>query len=329
MIISRSELIRILGDGAFHSGEELAHHFGVARASVSKAVAKLSAYGLDVHSVRGKGYRLADRLVLLGREEILGQISPASRSAIEQLEIFESIDSTNTHLLKQVHPQLRLSAGQCRVCLSEMQTAGRGRRGRKWMSPFGHNIYLSMLREFGAGTASLDGLSLVVSLAVVHALRKAGIAGLKVKWPNDLLAGQKKIAGVLLEMSGDALGTCHVVIGIGLNLKLRAGDMQEVSQPWTTLQELGFDINGRNQLVSLLLEELIVVINEFQQHGFSAFRDDWSVYDVTRGVRVEVVTPAERVTGVGHGVDDAGRLLLNVDGEVRQFNTGEVSLRIS
>src|SRR5688500_16624778 len=214
MIISRIELIRILSDGAFHSGEDLARHFGVARASVSKAMAKLSSYGLDIHSVRGKGYRLSNKLVLLDKEQILGCLSSASQASIEELTIFDSIDSTNTYLLKQIHPQLRLQNGKCRICLSEMQTAGRGRRGRQWISPFGYNIYLSLLKEFSAGAKSLDGLSLVVSLAILRALQKWGISGLGLKWPNDLMVNQKKIAGVLLEMSGDTVGTCHVVIGL-------------------------------------------------------------------------------------------------------------------
>jgi BirA family biotin operon repressor/biotin-[acetyl-CoA-carboxylase] ligase len=328
MIISRFELIKILADGAFHSGEDLARHFGVTRASVSKAMGRLELYGLDVHSVRGKGYRLSDRLVLLNKEKILALLPDPAKSSIEQLDIFDSIDSTNTHLLNQVRSELRLPKAQCRICLSEMQTAGRGRRGRNWVSPFGHNIYLSMLREFPSGAKSLDGLSLVVSLILLKTLQRYGIQDLGLKWPNDLVVNRRKLAGVLLELSGDTLGACHVVIGAGLNVKLLTADMRDVTQPWITLLELGFQLERRNQLVASLIEDLVAGVDKFQKFGFPAFLDEWSAYDVTKGQQVEIVTSIDRLIGVGQGVDGSGGLLLSTNAGIQKFNTGEVSLRV-
>jgi BirA family transcriptional regulator, biotin operon repressor / biotin---[acetyl-CoA-carboxylase] ligase len=326
MPIAQQQLIEVLADGCFHSGDELGKRWAVSRAAISKAIAKLVHLGLEVHSVRGKGYRLNDKLVLLSQEQILGALEQSSRHAIAQFSIFPVIDSTNNFLLEQITPTFQLPQGSYHVCLSEMQTAGRGRRGRQWVSPYGHNLYLSLLTTFHAGTKATEGLSLVVSVALVRTLATFGIQA-AVKWPNDVLVGLYKLAGILIEMRGDPLGTCHLVIGIGVNIKLSKEQLQSIEQPTVTLVELGFSLERRNVLVADLIQTLFVVIEEFSAVGFTRFREEWEMADITRN-RAVVVRARDAVHGIGGGVDETGALVLNTAAGIKHINSGDVSLRL-
>src|SRR5690606_4227607 len=225
-------------DGRFHTGDELGLRFGVTRAAIWKAVRKVSGSGLEVHSVRGKGYRLSEALTLLDAQQIRQQLSQNSRSAIHELELLSCVDSTNAHALRRIQAgSLDLPPAGTYVCLAEMQTAGKGRRGREWVSPFGHNLYLTLVREFDSGASGLDGLSLVAGISLVKALQTWGFTGLALKWPNDLLWQGHKLGGILIEITGDVTGTCQVVIGMGLNLKQNPATMTAVDQPWATLSQ--------------------------------------------------------------------------------------------
>lgn len=324
------DLVAALADGRFHTGDELGARFGVSKAAVWKAVRRIGEYGLDVHSVRGKGYRLSDALCLLQPELMLAQLSPVQHGQLAGLEVLHSIDSTNTHLMRLVQSgALDLSGGRCQACFAESQSAGKGRRGRQWVSPFGHNLYFSLVREFGNGAAALDGLSLVVGLAVVTALSGLGFRGLQLKWPNDVLLEGRKLAGILLEMSGDPSGLCHVVIGIGLNLRSDAAQMAAVDQPWAALDQVGFRQPRRNVLAGALLGELLVALQEFARSGFGSFMSRWQEFDCTFGREIALLTAAGAVHGRGLGVSHSGALLLETpDGGVQRFHGGEVSLRL-
>src|SRR5690606_37620720 len=149
------------------------------------------------------------------------------------LEVLFSVDTTNAWLLQQVRQQRRwLEDNGCAVCLAERQTAGRGRRGRAWVSPFGSNLYFTMAQNFQGGALALEGLRLVVGVSVVEALAGLGIKGLGLKWPNDVFCQGSKVAGILLEMNGDVSGECQVVIGIGLNIRCEPSAMADVGQAW-------------------------------------------------------------------------------------------------
>jgi BirA family biotin operon repressor/biotin-[acetyl-CoA-carboxylase] ligase len=330
MSLTLPALIAALADGSFHTGDELGARFGVSKAAVWKAIRKVGELGLDVHSVRGKGYRLSEALCLLQQEPILAQLPAARREQLSGLELLHSIDSTNSHALRQVQAAaLDLSAGRSWVCMAESQSAGKGRRGRQWVSPFGHNLYMSLVREFSNGAASLDGLSLVVGLAVVTALADLGYRGLQLKWPNDVLLDGRKLAGILLEMQGDPSGLCHVVIGIGLNLHSDPARMQSVEQPWAALDQVGFRQSGRNQLAGALLNKLLTALQMFEHSGFAPFMQRWQEYDCTWGRELALLTAAGAVHGRGMGVSQGGALLLELpDGRVQQFHGGEVSLRL-
>lgn len=322
------KLVAALADGRFHTGDELGSRFGVTRAAIWKAVRKIPELGLEVHSVRGKGYRLSQSVTLLDGELIRSGIAPHLRSGLQELELLGAVDSTNSHTLRRIQSgALELQPGCSYACLAEMQTAGRGRRGRSWVSPFGHNLYLSICREFGSGAAGLEGLSLVIGIALVRALQQWGLVGLGLKWPNDVLCNGRKLAGILIEISGDVAGQCQVVIGVGMNLKQDHATMEAVSQPWTSLELSGFDCGQRNKLFGLILGHLLDALDHFQQGGFQAFVPDWNRFDVTAGRELVLSSATNEVRGLGCGVDASGALLLQTEEGLRRFHGGEVSLR--
>jgi BirA family biotin operon repressor/biotin-[acetyl-CoA-carboxylase] ligase len=328
MQLTSPDLIAALADGRFHTGDELGRQFGVTRAAIWKAARKLSEFGLEVHSVRGKGYRLSEPLVLLDATAITTHLSVSNHARVRELEILPVVDSTNLHALRRAQQRtLALGTGQAYICLGEMQTAGKGRRGRQWVSPFGHNLYLTVLREFTSGASSLEGLSLVIGIALVNALQEWGFSGLGLKWPNDVLWNERKLAGILIEISGDVAGTCQVVIGLGLNLKLKTDNMRDVEQPWAALSQLGFQQRDRNRLFGRILDRVLTALERFQATGFGAFADDWNRLDISAGRQVELSSAAGSITGLGLGVDAGGALLLDTNSGIRRFQGGEVSLR--
>lgn len=330
MALSTPSLISALADGRFHTGDALGQRFGVSKAAVWKAVKKLEELNLDVHSVRGKGYRLSEPLTLLSQPQIMAQLPQARREQLSGMEILHTIDSTNSHALRRVqNGNLDLSLGRYWSCLAECQTAGKGRRGREWVSPFGHNLYMTLVREFSNGAAALDGLSLVVGLAVVTALEDMGYKGLQLKWPNDVLMDGRKLAGILLEVSGDITGLCHVVVGIGLNLRSRAAEMNGIDQPWAALDQAGYKTGKRNELAGKLLNKLLTALHMFEHSGFEPFRRKWQDYDITRDRELQLSTAAGMVSGRGKGVNEQGALLLESEAGVQVFHGGEISLRVA
>jgi BirA family biotin operon repressor/biotin-[acetyl-CoA-carboxylase] ligase len=331
MTLSVQALIASLADGRFHTGDELGAQFNVSKAAIWKAIRKLNEFNLDVHSVRGKGYRLSEALCLLSEPQMLAKLPVTRREQLSGIELLHSVDSTNSHALRRVQSgTLDLAEGRCWVCMAESQTAGKGRRGRTWVSPFGHNLYLSMVREFSNGAAALDGLSLVVGLAVVTALIDLGYSGLQLKWPNDVLLDGRKLAGILLEVSGDVTGLCHVVIGVGLNLRSNNAAMAAVEQPWAALDQAGFQRNKRNDLAGAILNKLLTALHMFEHSGFGPFLAKWQQYDCTYGRDIALLTAAGAVHGKGQGVTEGGALLLETaDGSIQRFHGGEVSLRFA
>ncbi|WP_137888655.1 bifunctional biotin--[acetyl-CoA-carboxylase] ligase/biotin operon repressor BirA [Pseudomonas sp. 2FE] len=313
-------LLRLLQDGRFHSGQALGAALGISRSAVWKQLQQLEAeLSLPVHKVRGRGYRLASPLVLLDAERlaVLGG-APAWPSFL-----VESIDSTNAEALRC----LERGAQAPFFVLAERQTAGRGRRGRKWVSPFAENLYYSLVLRVEGGARQLEGLSLVVGLAVMQVLRSAGVADVGLKWPNDLLVSGRKIAGILLELSGDPADVCHVVIGIGVNVNMRAID-EGIGQPWTSMRiEIG-ELIDRNVLACQLNERLHDYLARHREQGFVGLQAEWEAAHLWQGRSVVLTAGAQRIEGVVLGIDRQGALRLRVDGIERQYSGGELSLRL-
>jgi len=314
-------ILSLLADGDYHSGKVLGELLGVSRTAVWKHLQKLEAYGVPLESVKGKGYRLPGGLELLDAERITAALGVVARSGLAELQLCESVDSTNR--LAMARAQSGGAHGY--VCLAEHQTDGRGRRGRRWVSPYGQSVYLSAVAEFDGGAAVLEGLSLAVGVALVRALKRAGVEGVGLKWPNDVLVDGRKLAGILLEMSGDVAGVCQVVVGVGLNVSV-AADTADIDQPWVDVAELVPGVS-RNDLVGFILDELLPLILDYQRLGFAAYRDDWEALHVYQGCEVELSTVSHLTQGVALGVTSTGALRVEVGGSEQIFNGGEVSLR--
>ncbi len=320
-------ILNMLSDGEFHSGAELGDVLGVSRTAVWKHLQKLEPLGLPLTSVKGKGYRIDGGLELLDASRITEAMSSASRPLLTELDIEAVIDSTN------VRAMARSSAGggSGYVCLAEQQTAGKGRRGRDWVSPFGKNIYLSAVWGFDGGVAALEGLSLAVGVAIVEALSRCGLADLELKWPNDVLWRQQKLAGILLEMTGDVDGYCQVVVGIGLNVAMPAEAAAAIDQAWVDVESIaraqGLAPVSRNCLVASVLSALLPMLNDYQETGFAAHRQRWEALDTCRNAGVELSTASHTVCGVARGVSDTGALKVEIDGVEQLFNGGEITLR--
>jgi BirA family biotin operon repressor/biotin-[acetyl-CoA-carboxylase] ligase len=317
------QLFSILGDGRFHSGELLSQQLQVSRSSVWNGVEKLKAMGLEIYAVKGQGYKLAEPVEPLNKERILQAITPEAKLHLPHLDVHWSLDSTNQYLMELA----KYGAQSGHACLAEIQTAGRGRRGRAWVSPFGGNVYLSQMWRFQAGPALLGGLSLATAVAVARALRKTGVQGFALKWPNDIVANGKKLAGILLEISGEAAGPATVVCGIGINMLLNTESARDIDQPWTDLYHLTGVVPPRNRLVGTLLSELITMYTEFEANGLQPFLPEWQQLDAYDGKPVELSMHDNVIQGIARGVDPQGALKLEVGGTLRAFHSGEISLR--
>lgn len=316
------QLLIALDEGRFHSGEALAHRFGVSRTAIWNAINKLKDLGLDVQSVKGKGYRIANDIELLSQTAIMAELHPHAQAVFPAVEILLSTDSTNR--------QVASSMGASRkplVCLAETQQEGRGRRGRQWVSPFAANNYLSIGWRFNQLSASLDGLSLCVGLALVRAAQRAGVCGIGLKWPNDLLFEGQKVAGVLIEIVGELSGPVQVVIGIGVNVAMTRAQGKAIDQSWTTLSDIAGHRISRNTMAALVINQLVDILPQFEQGGFAIFREEWSGCDVLQGRTVEVDMAGRKVQGVARGVNYSGELLLETATGLEPIRGGEVSVR--
>lgn len=319
----QKQLLQLLADGEFHSGTELARQLGVSRSAVWKQVAGLADLGLHHAAVTGKGYRLEKPLELLAAQAIINGLDLAVLPLLAQLELHDQIDSTNVYLSQQA--QSHAPSGT--VCFAEHQTAGKGRRGRQWVSPFGSNLYLSVLWRFQQGYASTAGLSLAIGVAVIRALRQQQLHPVGLKWPNDIMSAGKKLGGILIEVSGESDGPCAVVIGLGINLFVPDSAAQGINQAWTDASKVNPAISlSRNQLAASLLNQLLAVLADFEQVGIKAYLDEWRGYDCLQGQPATLFIADQPYLGIVQGVDDSGLLLLqHPDGRTQAFASGEVS----
>lgn len=313
------KLLNLLKDGRFHSGQDLGVALGVSRSAIWKQLQHLeSDLGLVVHKVRGRGYQLAVPLALLESEHI----AKYSQGEMWPVSIHESIDSTNAEALRSI------ASGKAApfLVLAERQSAGRGRRGRQWVSPFAENLYYSLVLRIEGGMRQLEGLSLVVGLSVMRVLEALGVSGSGLKWPNDVLVGDQKIAGILLELVGDPADVCHVVLGIGINVNMQAND--QVDQQWTSLRRETGAIVDRNRVVALLNQQLQHELARHRRYGFATFQEEWERAHLWQGRQVSLVAGATHINGVVLGVDGQGGLRLEIDGVEKSFSGGELSLRL-
>lgn len=316
-------ILNLLADGQFHSGEELGELLNVSRAAVWKHLQKMESLGIQIQSVKGRGYCIESGLDLLCANKIKN-IAPCIDQFNLRLELFSSIDSTNSYLLR--HSDL---AG--RICVAELQTQGRGRRGRAWVSPYAQNVYLSIGWGFDGGVAVIEGLSLAVGVAIAHALQKQGVSGIELKWPNDVLYCGKKLAGILIEMVGDPSGYCQVVIGVGVNVAMAELAAGAIDQPWTDLRHIMAATNlppiSRNHLVAALIAELSDLLAGYHQMGFGHYRQAWEALNAYANEPVVLHNGNQVLKGIMLGVTSVGALRLQTENGEEVFHGGELSLR--
>ncbi|KRW70391.1 biotin--protein ligase [Pseudomonas sp. TTU2014-105ASC] len=312
-----NRLLRLLQDGRFHSGRELGLALGVSRSAVWKHLQRIqSETGLPLYRVPGRGYRLAEPLSLFEH----AKLEPRLKQYGWSLNLYDTIDSTNAEALRLLPDK----DGEPFIVVAEAQTSGRGRRGRTWISPFGQNLYCSFALKVGGGTKQLAGMSLVVGLAVMQTLRRLGVeAGLK--WPNDLYVDGRKIAGILLELTGDPADLCHVVIGVGVNVNMVSAE--GIDQPWTSIKEQ-VGMVDRNELLLALTETLKQYLARHFDEGFSALRAEWEASHIWQGRNCTLSTGSSEYSGVVIGVDLQGGLRMTLDGCEHSFSGGELSLRL-
>lgn len=320
------EMIRLLSDGDFHSGEELGRLLGVSRAAVWKRLQHLqSLLGLRFESIRGRGYRLEGGVELLDAKCVRAALPASVDDWLQKLEIHSQIDSTN----RRAAQLAQKGVGSGVVVVAEQQTAGSGRRGRRWVSPFGRNIYCSTLWTFDGGVGALEGLSLVVGLVVARVIAPVTDRCVQLKWPNDILVDGRKVAGILLEVVGDLDGRCTVIIGIGLNVNMTGADEADgIDQVWSDVSSIASTEISRGRLLSVLIAELVQALQVFEAEGFAAFREEWSRRDYLMGKVVTIESGGRVQSGGAQGLDASGALLVNINGSVQAIHGGEVSVKV-
>lgn len=318
-------LLRLLADGEFHSGEVLARQLGISRASVNNALRGVENYGLSLYSVRGRGYCLSNPPQWLDAACVERHL----RGKGFKIEILDSAHSSNTLLLQRAAQ----GAPGGTVLAVEWQSDGRGRLGRSWHSGLGNALTFSLLWRFELGLSALSGLSLAAGVALMRALRAFGIVNAQLKWPNDVLGAEGKLAGILIEAQGDMLGPSAVVIGIGLNMTMPPHLLPQIDQPVTSLQDMvlaipEIEMPERNALLAGILGELQGVLQEFSTHDFSALRAEWERYHAWQNRSVRLVLPdGSTVAGIARGVTESGALIVETAQGRSTFNAGEISLR--
>ena len=316
----RALLVRLCRGPA--SGAELAREFGITRGAVWKRVEALRAAGVNVQARPGAGYALSAPLALLDADAIAAGLSPPAHAELAGLELLFETDSTNAVALREPAP-----AAGTRVWLAERQTAGRGRRGRRWASPLAAHVYLSLSRRFDGGLVALQGLSLAVGVAAADALHALGFGQVRLKWPNDLVADGRKLGGILVETGGEAGGPVRVVVGLGLNVAMPASAARGIDQPWCDLASLAAGTPSRQAVCVALLDALLPMLARFEREGLAAFLDGRARHDALAGQRVQLHLGDRVAEGVALGIAADGALRLReADGE-RRHHAGEASLR--
>lgn len=320
-------ILHLLADGKFHSGEALAEQFNVTRVTIWNAIQHAQNLGVEIFSVRGRGYKLPYAIELLDKDNVLQTIGPERNWF--HLEIVDEVVSTNTHLMKAAAN----GAPHVSCAAAHIQTGGRGRRGRTWISKLGASLTFSLLWRFDCGATALSGLSLAVGVGLMRALNELGLSTAQLKWPNDVLINNKKLAGILIDLQGDMDGPSAAIIGVGINFNLSERVLESIDQPAIDIMHT-IDVNKDNGqmsqslLLGTVLKHFVDVLRSFEAQGFMGVRDEWLSYHAYQHKKVRMLLPDGReVEGEVTGVADDGILLVDTAFGLQRFSAGEISLR--
>lgn len=311
------EISSVLRDGFYHDEDTIGKKLNVSRNAVGKAIKKLEDYGIRIDSVKGKGYAMSDPLILLNENLIINNLKDKNI----EIEVFESIDSTNTYL-KSI-----IATRKPRICVAEYQTKGRGRFNREWYSPFGKNIYLSVGYSFEKDIRDLAGLSMVVGLSIIQTLKSLILKEpLVLKWPNDVMVNDRKLAGTLIEIDSEANGLSRSVIGIGLNVNMTSDDTI-VKQSWVSLRQILNSTFDRNQLCASLINGLMEYLKKFEREGFMPFKKEWEEHDSLLNKRIKLASGKDIIKGFARGINDQGNLRIEIEKDtIKTFSSGDATI---
>nr|WP_280925493.1 bifunctional biotin--[acetyl-CoA-carboxylase] ligase/biotin operon repressor BirA [Shewanella holmiensis] len=309
----KRQILALLSSDHFTSGEAIASEIGLTRMAVNQHIDALSDYGLEVFSVKGKGYKLASPITLVDEQSLIGGIE-------NRCFYFDEIDSTNSFMLNHF---VDLKSGD--ICIAEYQSAGRGRRGRQWLSPYGNHLYASLFWRFETNASNLMGLSLVIACSIVKTLSEMNITGLGMKWPNDIYLDDKKLAGILIEVAKTETKQTELVIGFGINMSMSAAQGELIDQPWSDLASQG--VPDKTQLLVSLHRNLKSDIQAFSNHGLAPFIPFWNAYDLFANKQVRLLMAPNEVFGLCRGIDEQGAVVIETNSEIKAYIGGEISLR--
>lgn len=315
-----NEVLLLLADSQFHSGEALGQQLGISRSAVNQHVQKLSELGVDIYSVHGKGYRLAQPIELLDR----ALIASHSQLTADKLQVHSVVSSTNDEL-KTYSQQHALHNGY--AVFAEAQTAGRGRRGKAWLSPFGSNLYMSLYWKLDQGVSAAMGLSVAIGIAIAEALSELGVKDVGVKWPNDVYVQGKKIAGILVDIESCDDGSADCIVGIGLNIDMPANIAAKIDQQWTDIAGQLDRPWSRNEVAATLYRSTRIYLQQFSEQGLLLLRERWQHLDVYFNQSIKLIMGAREVKGICRGIDEFGAILVDNGDQVVRYFGGELSLR--
>jgi BirA family transcriptional regulator, biotin operon repressor / biotin---[acetyl-CoA-carboxylase] ligase len=317
------QILAALANGEALSGSRLASEAGLTRAAIWKQIEALRHRGVPIESAGAAGYRLPWPIQMLEESRIRAALPATLAQRLGALDLYWEIDSTSSELQRR-----GASASDLSIVMAETQTAGRGRRGRTWLSPPGLNLYISCLKRFDAGFAALSGLSLATGVIVLRALHAMGLAGARLKWPNDVLAESGKLAGILVELSGEYQGPCAAIVGIGLNLRLTDALREQAGQAVCDLASLaGGAPPDRNRMAAALIASLVEGLEQFEREGFAAFVDDYAEHDALRDVPLRISGAMGEFDGKGAGIDERGALQVRTSDGLRSIDSADVTVR--
>lgn len=314
--------IELLNDQEYHDGTSIGQELNITRAAVWKIIKKLKAYNISIQSTKGKGYFLREPLILLNSKRITEHLNTSSIF----VEVLEKVGSTNDYVKKVSDPQKRAT-----VCIAEMQTEGRGRLNRKWYSPFGCNVYLSLCYSFQKDISELSGLSLVISLAICRAIESLSslMEPLFIKWPNDIVnKKQEKLSGTLIEIHAESNGFSNAIIGIGVNVNMKKVAKPRIDKPWVSLRELNNNkLQDRNLLCAELINFSLQYIERFKRFGLVDFMEEWKKRDFLFQRPLQLSLNDIIFSGLGSGINQQGHLIVTLsDGRKTVFSSGDTTL---
>ena len=314
------KLIRRLSDGRIYPSWQLAKYLNVKKSKIYKLVKEIKELDVDLESVRGKGYRIPDGLDLLSLKKIKTYVKKNNFKHISKIEIFTKIDSTNDYLMRTIFDVNKIG-----ICVAESQQKGKGRWGRSWFSPFGKNIYLSLSFPFFKELNKQLNLSLVVGVIIANVLTQLGVKEhISLKWPNDVLWDNRKIAGILIEAAGEAGGFSRVIVGVGLNICMKKTG-NKIKQSWVDLQTIKKNVEDRNYVLGLLIDKLVEGLFRFEKQGFLPFVKSWQKFDALVNKLVKIKTSTMELQGIACGIDERGYFVLKDNlGELHTFVAGEI-----